>query len=91
MKNIQVQIFDKTYTLQGDLDAAYVERLAQTVDARMRALAEASGSLDSGRLAVLAALHLADELEGQRRERGELRRRVQRCVRLVESALKRPV
>ncbi len=90
MKNIQVQIFDKTYTLQGDLDPAYVEKLAQTVDARMRALAEASGSVDSSRLAVLAALHLADELEGQRRERGELRRRVQRCVRLVESALKRP-
>jgi cell division protein ZapA len=89
VKNIQVQIFDKTYTLQGDLDSAYVEKLAQTVDSRMRSLAQASGSVDSGRLAVLAALHLADELEGQRRERGDLRRRVERCVRLVESALKR--
>ena len=91
MKNIQVQIFDKTYTLQGDLDSAYVEKLAQTVDSRMRALAQASGSVDSGRLAVLAALHLADELENRRLERGELHRRVQRCVRLVESALKRPI
>ena len=54
------------------------------------AIAGATGSVDVGRLAVLAALHLADELETYRQERGELQRRVERCVRLVETALKRP-
>ena len=90
MKSIQVRIFDKSYTVQGDLEESYVEGLARSVDAKMRAIAEASGSIDTARLAVLAALHLADELETYRRERGELRRRVERCVRLVETALKRP-
>ncbi|HVB99753.1 MAG TPA: cell division protein ZapA [Candidatus Dormibacteraeota bacterium] len=90
MKNIQVQIFDKTYTVQGDLDEAYVQDLARRVDEKIRAIADVSGSVDSARLAVLAALNLADELETYRKERGELRRRVERCVRLVESALKRP-
>lgn len=90
VKNVQVDIFDKSYTVQGDLDEAYVEGLARAVDGRMRAIADATGSVDSGRVAVLAALHLADELESHRRERGELRRRLERCVRLVETALKRP-
>jgi cell division protein ZapA len=91
VKSIQVQIFDKTYTVQGDLDEAYVQRLAQVVDAKMRTVAGVTGSVDMGRVAVLAALNLADEIESYRQERGELRQRVERCVRLVETALKRPV
>jgi cell division protein ZapA len=90
VKNIQVEIFDKSYSVQGELDEAYVQGLARTVDEKMRAMASATGSLDTGRLAVLAALHLADELETYRQQRGELRQRVERCVRLVETALKRP-
>ncbi|MDE3135543.1 MAG: cell division protein ZapA [Acidobacteriota bacterium] len=90
VKSIHVEIFDKTYTVQGDLDEGYVQGLAHTVDGKMRAIAQATGSLDVGRLAVLAALHLADELETYKQERGELRRRVERCVQLVETALKRP-
>jgi cell division protein ZapA len=90
VKSIQVEIFDKTYTVQGDLEEGYVQGLARSVDEKMRAIAGATGSVDVGRLAVLAALHLADELESYRQERGELQRRVERCVRLVETALKRP-
>jgi cell division protein ZapA len=90
VKSIQVQIFDKSYTVQGDLDEAYVQGLARLVDEKMRTIADASGSVDSSRIAVLAALNLADELETYRKERGELRRRVERCVRLVETALKHP-
>lgn len=90
MKSIQVQIFDKSYMVQGELDEAYVQGLARQVDEKMRAIAETSGSVDGARIAVLAALNLADELEAYRKERGELRRRVERCVRLVETALKHP-
>jgi cell division protein ZapA len=90
VKSIQVQIFDKSYTVQGDLDEAYVRKLALTVDEKMRTIAEVTGSVDVARIAVLAALNLADEVSGYREERGELRRRVERCVRLVETALKRP-
>lgn len=90
VKSIQVQIFDKTYTVQGDLDEDYVQHLAKRVDEKMRAIGEAAGTVDSARIAVLAALNLADELETYRRERGELRQRVERCVRLVETALRKP-
>jgi cell division protein ZapA len=58
---ITVEIYDQTYRLRGT-SRAYVERLAATVDAKMRAVASQGRTVDSLRVAVLAALNLADEL-----------------------------
>ena len=59
---IAVDIYDQIYHLRGT-DLAYIEQLAQTVDAKMRAVAQAGGTVDSLRVAVLASLNIADELE----------------------------
>ncbi|MGA8528723.1 MAG: cell division protein ZapA [Acidobacteriaceae bacterium] len=58
---ITVEIYDQTYRLRGS-DHAYVERLAALVDGKMRAVASGGRTVDSLRVAVLAALNLADEL-----------------------------
>jgi cell division protein ZapA len=58
---ITVEIYDQTYRLRGS-DRAYVERLAALVDGKMRAVASGGRTVDSLRVAVLAALNLADEL-----------------------------
>src|ERR1700733_7234118 len=58
---ITVDIYDQTYRLNGN-DREYVERLAATVDAKMRAVSAQGRTVDSLRVAVLAALNLADEL-----------------------------
>lgn len=58
---ITVDIYDQTYRLHGD-DAEYVRRLAQIVDSKMRAVAAQGKTVDSLRVAVLAALNVADEL-----------------------------
>jgi cell division protein ZapA len=58
---ITVEIYDQTYRLNGN-DREYLEKLAATVDTKMRALASQGRSVDSLRVAVLAALNLADEL-----------------------------
>jgi cell division protein ZapA len=55
------QIYDQTYHLSGQ-DAEHIRRLAELVDARMRAVAAQGRTVDSLRVAVLAALNLADEL-----------------------------
>ena len=47
--------------LSGE-DSAHIEHLAEMVDARMRAVAAQGRTVDSLRVAVLAALNLADEL-----------------------------
>ena len=59
---IAVDIYDQIYNLRGT-DSAYIEHLAEIVDARMRAVSAHGGTVDSLRVAVLAALNIADELE----------------------------
>jgi cell division protein ZapA len=58
---ITVDIYDQTYHLSGH-DAPHVRELAARVDAKMRAVAAQGRTVDSLRVAVLAALNLADEL-----------------------------
>ena len=60
-ESIAVEIYDGIYHLRGT-DPAYIERLAATVDAKMRAVSAHGGTVDSLRVAVLAALNIADEL-----------------------------
>jgi len=58
--SVRVEIFDQVYNLRGS-DAAYILKLAEYVDAKMRAVSEQTSTVDSVRLAVLAALNIADE------------------------------
>ena len=58
---IIVDIYDQTYHLNGN-DREYIERLAATVDGKMRAVASKGRTVDSLRVAVLASLNIADEL-----------------------------
>src|SRR5215467_3095898 len=57
---IKVEIYDQVYNLRG-VDADYILRLAEFVDTKMRNVAEQTSTIDSLRLAVLAALNIADE------------------------------
>ena len=56
-----VTIYGRTYNLRGDGDPAYLARLAQLVDRKMREVAESTGTADTMKVAILAALNLADE------------------------------
>jgi cell division protein ZapA len=58
--SIRVEIFDQTYNLRGT-DPEYIFKLAEYVDGKMRAVAEQASTVDTLRLAVLAALNIADE------------------------------
>jgi cell division protein ZapA len=58
--SVRVEIFDQAYNLRGS-DPDYILKLAEYVDAKIRAVAEATNTIDTVRLAVLAALNIADE------------------------------
>jgi cell division protein ZapA len=60
-KSVTVEIYDQPYHLRGQ-DPAYIERLANLVDTKMRAVAAKGTTVDSLRVAVLAAINIADEL-----------------------------
>jgi cell division protein ZapA len=92
MPSTKVQIFGQTYSIAGELAPAYVQKLAAYVDEKMRAIADATSTVDTQKAAVLAALAIADELHAGLRDRGEheelLREQAERCLTLVEHALK---
>jgi cell division protein ZapA len=69
--SVRVEIFDQAYNLRGS-DPDYILKLAEYVDSKMRAVAEATNTIDTVRLAVLAALNIADEYNmlKKSRERG---------------------
>ncbi len=89
---VKVEIYDQPYTISGELDPDYVTQLANLVDEKMRGIARDTGTVDSVRVAVLAALAIADELESLRLEHGRrdnsVRERAERCLTLVERALR---
>ena len=59
---VVVDIYDQIYQLRG-VNPEHIERLASVVDSKMRAVSAHGATVDSLRVAVLAALNLADELE----------------------------
>ena len=91
-RGIKVQIFGQSYTINGDLDEAYVRDLAAYVDGKMQAISENTSTIDTQKAAVLAALSIADELYSVRKERGNreelLKEQAERCLTLVERAIK---
>ena len=58
--SVRVEIFDQGYNLRGT-DPDYILKLAEYVDTKMRAVSEQTHTVDTSRLAVLAALNIADE------------------------------
>lgn len=58
---VHVEIFGQDYAVRGGDDPGYVEKLAAFVDDRMKEISRTSGAVDSLRIAVLAALNVADE------------------------------
>src|SRR5580700_10180636 len=62
---VVVEIYDQVYQLRGT-DSAHIERLASIVDGKMRAVSAHGATVDSLRVAVLAALNIADELTSLR-------------------------
>ncbi|HXE89545.1 MAG TPA: cell division protein ZapA [Terriglobales bacterium] len=69
--SVQVEIYDQLYNLRGS-DPEYIERLAKFVDERMRVVASQAATVDSLRVAVLAALNIADEYHTLKRKYDEV-------------------
>ena len=64
-----VEIFGQTYSVRGEGDPDYLMELARFVDTRMRDVAAQVSTVDPMKIAILAALNIADEFSRYRRER----------------------
>ena len=64
-----VEIFGQTYNVRGDGDPDYLAGLARFVDPRMREVAAQVATVDGMKIAILAALNIADEFSRYRKQR----------------------
>jgi len=88
---MKIEIYDQMYNVNTEGNEEYFRELATYVDGKMRTIAESTHMVDSLKVAVLAALNIADEMFTMRQKHqeieGPLRKRVEKCVSLVEKAL----
>lgn len=78
--SVEVEIFGSVYPVRGDHDREYLQKLAGVVDHKMREIGSHVPTVDTSKIAILAALNLADELlqrtEQQEGERVQIMEKV---------------
>ncbi len=63
-----VEIFGREYKIRGVADEQYIQEVASYVDKKMREVSAGSSLPSQDRLAILAALNIADELFQERKQ-----------------------
>jgi cell division protein ZapA len=69
--SVTVRIYGHEYTLKGEADSDYVQKVARFVDRKMQEVAENSTIASTTKVAILAAINIADELFRERQKRHE--------------------
>jgi cell division protein ZapA len=88
---IHVEIHGQQYPIRSGLEPTYVAELAAFVDSKMRAASRESTAGDSLKIAVLAALNIADECFRIQNDddirRARLTHRAEELERMLDMAL----
>jgi cell division protein ZapA len=91
---IKVEIYDQAYTVRSDGDPQYLKELAEYVDLRMREISSGTLTVDSRKVAILAALYIADELHQLQKIHNsadeQLASRSTECSEMLDRLLKVP-
>lgn len=90
--SIRVEIYNQTYNIRSDGDNEYILRLAEYVDGKMREISSGTLTVDSLKVAILAALHIADEFhqlqKHQKQTDQQLASRSAECAEMLDRVLK---
>jgi len=86
--SVCVKIYDREYAFRTTGDPELLQALCANLDKRMREIAASTGAVDTLKVAILAALSLADDLQRNREELKKLddsvRRRSSACVSMLD-------
>src|SRR6185436_7450622 len=89
---IRVEIYNQTYNIRSDGDSEYLMQLADFVDSRMREISSGTLTVDSLKVAILAALHIADEFHRLKQTHeqadAQLATRSAECAEMLDKLLK---
>jgi cell division protein ZapA len=91
-QTIRVEIYNQTYSIRSDGDNEYILKLADYVDRKMREISSGTFTVDSLKVAILAALHIADEFhqlqDSQHQSDMQLASRSAECSEMLDRVLK---
>ena len=91
-QTIRVEIYNQTYSIRSDGDNQYIQDLAEYVDTKMREISSGTLTVDSLKVAILAALHIADEYyqlrSSQAQNDAQLAARSSECSDMLDRILK---
>jgi cell division protein ZapA len=91
-QTIRVEIYNQTYSIRSDGDNDYILELAEYVDRKMREISSGTLTVDSLKVAILAALHIADEFyqlkHSQAQTDAQLASRSAECAEMLDRVLK---
>lgn len=91
---VPVVIFGQTYKVRAEENSAYIEDLARFVDTKMKTIAESTGTSEALKVAILAALNIADELlkleEAQEASRSKVVATTEEVLEALDVALREP-
>ena len=88
-RSVTVQIAGVRYALKTDEDDRWVKAVAAFVDGKIRDAQKQSRTPDTQAVAVLTALQIAEELFHERRQSGELRKKIREKSQSLLDALAR--
>ena len=75
---LTVSIYGKNYTIVGDESSEYIRTLAGYVEEKMHRIAQGNARLDTGRLAILSAINIADDYFRLRQKVEELEKQLEK-------------
>ena len=91
-QTVRVEIYNQTYSIRSDGDNEYILTLAEYVDRKMREISSGTFTVDSLKVAILAALHIADEYhqlqQAQHQSDMQLASRSAECAEMLDRVLK---
>ena len=86
---IVVEIYGQNYQIRAGADPEYIKSIARYVDLKMREIASGTPTVDSLKIAVLAALNITDEFFQLKRQKQdldkEMERRAEKLNQILES------
>ena len=80
----EVTICRQTFQIRSGDDPQYIQDLARHVDERMVELTQRTPTVDTLKIAILAALNIADDLMSARKELREVERSVEDSARRLQ-------
>ena len=85
--SVSVEIFGHEYKIKGDADPDYMEGIARYVDSKMKEVSQGTPVGSLAKIAILAALNIADELQKERSESNRIKQDVETATRRMRRKL----